>query len=187
MFSIRQVAPWAALCAMLITVTQPAWGICVGCQRGARNATRTASVQRSHERVGLFSGNLFAGRAERVSHRAGASCGSSSAYEASCGSSAAEASCGAAAEDVDAADVGSGYEVDDVSFFGRPSDASQSPREFEIDVDTYTERPPSPIQWRVETVQLPPRVVRWRVHEVARVSGNSAIVAETNHHPKAVW
>lgn len=163
MFLRDRIAPLAALVSMVLVVSQPAWGICLGCVRGNRAVHRSATVQRD----GLFRGRLFAGRVfdgdGRLFDRAS---------EASCGA-AAEASCGAAAEPSCAAsDVG---------------DASAAEAASAYEVDDLTAIPPEPaIPWRVTTVD-PPRPSRWRVHEVARVRGSSAIVADTNHHPKAVW
>jgi hypothetical protein len=134
MIRFQKAAAVAALCAMLLLLTEPAWAICIGCQRSGGRAAEPGA-----ERQGLFGGRLFAGRAHRVSHREEAR------YEAGCGA-ASEASCGAAAAAVDVgSDAGSGYEVDDLT------DMPPSPIDWRV---TTVKLPDRPVRWRVTEVAL---------------------------------
>lgn len=128
----RNLGPLAALVAVTLLVCEPAFGICIGCQRGSRRAAVSAHEAgcsaESGERHGLFSGRLFAGRLrERRQERR-------HEREAGCGAAASEPSCGVASEDVACSEAVDEHLIDPEAFGSSPATGEATPAKPDGDV-----------------------------------------------------
>lgn len=181
------------LASLVMLVGEPAFAICVGCNRGRRAgrfaSNRSYSSHNNASGYGSAGGQAGAGSAgdygarrergrlfgNRLFNRSnGGSAGGEAGYGSAGGS-------GAGSAGNEGRYIPPDEEVLDEDNLG---DDGYGRGSYDIKDMSVNRTPASSIAWRVETVQIPRAAVRWRVHEIVDLGrGASPVVAGTTPRP----